>query len=212
MMNSFARWMVRHPLVAIAADVLVTAILGFYALQIRVEFSTASVLPAGDPEVEYYARTREIFGSDDIAIVGVRADNVFAAPTLEKIARVTDAVANIKGVSWVASITNARDLSEDPFGNKRLLPRIPPTPDEIERLKKKLAAFPLLGKNLIADDYNGAAINVALENLTDSQYADRQIDRRIRGILANESGPERFYFTGVSHITQSLVGLMTQDL
>ena len=71
MMNSFARWMVRHPLVTIRANLLVTVILGVYARQIRVESSLASVLPTGDPEVEYYAKIREIFASDDIAVVVV---------------------------------------------------------------------------------------------------------------------------------------------
>ena len=127
MMNSFARWMVRHPLVVIGANLLVTVILGFYALHIRVESSLASVLPAGDPDVEYYAKVREIFGSDDIVIVGVRADDLFAASTLKKIARITNSLAKVPGVSWVASITNAPDLTEDPFGKKPLLPRIPPT-------------------------------------------------------------------------------------
>ncbi len=204
--------MVRHPLVVIGANLLVTAILGFYALRIRVDFSTASVLPAGDPQVEYYSKIREIFGSDDVAIVGVRTHDLFAASTLEKMARVTDALAKIKGVSWVASITNFPDLTEDLARLPGLLRRIPPTPGEIEALKKKLAASPVLEKNLVADDFKGAAINVVLENLTDVQYADLQIDARIREILAQESGPEQFYLTGVSHITQSLLGLMTEDL
>jgi uncharacterized protein len=212
MMISFARWMVRHPLLVIGANLLVTAMLGFYALRIRVEFSTASVLPARDPQVEYYAKVRETFGSDDTLIVGVRAADLFAPSTLKKIAQVTDAVAKIRGVSWVASITNLPDLAEDPFGKKRLLPRIALTHDEIEGVKKKLAASPLLGRNLVADDYRGAAILVFLENLTDVQYADLQIDRQIRKILAEEREPEQFYLTGVSHVTQSLVGLMTEDL
>ncbi len=78
-----------------------TAILGVYALQIRIESSLESVLPAGDPEVEYYAKIRETFGSDDVAVIGVRADDLFAASTLEKIARVTDALATIRGVEQV---------------------------------------------------------------------------------------------------------------
>jgi predicted RND superfamily exporter protein len=212
MMNSFARSMVRHPLVVIGANLLATAILGLYALHIRVESSLASVLPAGDPDVEYYAKVREIFGSDDIVIVGVRADDLFAASTLKKIARITNSLAKVPGVSWVASITNAPDLAEDPFGKKPLLPRIPPTLGEIEALKKKLAASPLLGKGLVADDYKGTAINLFLENLTDVQYSDLQIDQKIREILAKESGPELFYFTGVAHVMQSMLGLMTQDL
>jgi len=204
--------MVGHPRAAIAANLLVTAILGFYAVHIRVESSMASVLPAGDPEVEYYARVRETFGSDDIAIVGVRADDLFAASTLVKIARVTDAIAKIPGVQKVLSVTNTPDLAEDPQYPPRLLPRIPPTAGEVEVLKKKLAATPALGRNLVADDYKGTAINVFLQNLTDAQYADLRIDERIREVLAKESGPERFYFTGLQHVTQSLLGLMTQDV
>jgi uncharacterized protein len=214
MMNSFARWMVHHPLVVIGANLLATAILGFYALRIRVESSLASVLPAGDPEVEYYAKVREVFGSDDVAVVGGRADNLFAASTLEKIARVTDALAKIKGVSRVLSITNAPDLAEDPFRQPPLLPRMPPTLGDIEALKKKLAATPVLGRGfgLVADDHRGAAINVFLKDLTDVQYSDLHIDQKIREVLDKESGPERFYFTGVAHVTQSLLGLMRQDL
>src|SRR5206468_10901023 len=73
---------------------------------------------------------------------------------------------------------------------------------------------PVLGRGLglVADDYKGAAINVFLRNLTDVQYSDLQIDQKIRQILAKESGPERFYFIGQSHVTQSLLRLMTDDL
>src|SRR5262245_28019518 len=214
-MSSFARWMVRRPLVVIAANLLVTAVLGFYALQIRVESSVASVLPVGDPEIEYYARIREMFGSDDIAIVGVRADDLFAGSTLKKIARVSDELATIQGVKQVWSISNTTDLTEDlSFRLPRLLPRIPPTPSEVEVLKRKVVAFPFFGRGLglVADDYKGTAITVVLENLTDVQYSDLRIDERIRAILDREEGPERFYFTGTAHMTQSLLRLMIQDL
>ena len=72
-----------------------------------------------------------------------------------------------QGGQFGRELTDWPDLSEDPYGKKRLLPRIPPSHDEIERLKKKLATSPVLGRNFVADDYRGAAINVFLENLTD---------------------------------------------
>ena len=53
-MNAFAQWLVRRPLVVLALNVLVTLLLGFFALQIRIESSLSSVLPAGDPQIEYY--------------------------------------------------------------------------------------------------------------------------------------------------------------
>src|SRR5581483_7725972 len=102
-MAGFARWLVRHPAAVVAANVLVTAILGLYALQIRIENSLESLLPAGDPEVAYYERTRTIFRSDDL----------FAPTTIAKIARVTEAIGKIPGVERVLSLTNAVDPAAD---------------------------------------------------------------------------------------------------
>src|SRR3989442_3509831 len=106
-MDAFARWLARHPLAVVLANLLVTAVLGFYALQLRIESSLESMLPAGDPKVEYYAQTRAIFGSDDVGVVGVHARDIFAPSTIEKIAHVTGAIAHVAGVEDVLSIANA---------------------------------------------------------------------------------------------------------
>lgn len=211
-MGPFARWMVRHPIVCLAANVAITLSLGFFALGIRIESSLSSVLPTGDPEIEYYAKVRDTFGSDDVAMVGMRAEDIFAPSTITKIARVTDAIAKVKGVQSVISITNAPDIAEDVINQPRLLPHIPPSAAEVDTLKKKLKAIPLYGKNLVAEDFKGVAVNVFLQNLTDVQYYDLAIDRKIHEILTAERGPETFYFTGAAHLTQSALELMRRDL
>src|SRR2546422_452284 len=211
-MDAFARWLVRHPLAVVVANLVVTAILGLFALHVRIESSLESMLPSGDPKVEYYARTRAIFGSDDVGVVGVRADDIFAPATIEKIARVTDALSRIEGVERVFSITNTVDFAADVLNPPRLLPNIPPTPGEVAALKKKLSATPLYGKNLVADDFKGAAINVFLKNLTDAQYVDLGVDRKIMTLLTAEGGPEQFFYTGAAHVKQSAVELMRRDL
>jgi predicted RND superfamily exporter protein len=209
-MQTFARWLTRHPLVPLAVNVVVTAVLGFYAAKIRIESTIESVLPAGDPEVSFYDEVRKTFGSDDVGVIGVQARDLFAAQTLGKIARVTDAVANVEGVERVLSITNAVDPAADVFEPPRLLPHIPPSPAEIETLKKKLKSTPLYGKNMVADDFSGAAINVFFKNLTDAQYHDLHIDEKIRQILADEHGS--FFYTGAAHVKQAAVEMMRHDL
>src|SRR5436309_13497517 len=130
LMDAFARWLARHPLAVVLANLLVTAMLGFYALQLRIESSLESMLPAGDPKVEYYSQIRAIFGSDDVAVVGVRARDIFAPSTIAKIARVTDEIAKVDGVEHVLSIANAVDPAADVLHPPRLLPRIPPRSEE----------------------------------------------------------------------------------
>ncbi|MGH7899394.1 MAG: efflux RND transporter permease subunit, partial [Candidatus Binatia bacterium] len=211
-MSALARWLVRRPLLFLLANLLITAALGYFALGIRIESSLSSVLPEGDPAIEYYAKIRETFGSDDVAVVGMRADDVFATKALEKIARVTEAIAKVPGVLSVASITNAPDPAEDVINQPRLLPRIPPSPEEVETLKRKLKTIPLYGKNLVADDFKGAAINIFFKNLTDVEYYDLGVDRKIREIIDKEAGPEKVYFTGAAHLTQAALELMRRDL
>src|SRR5258706_487960 len=211
-MNVFALWLVRNPRLVLALNLAVTVLLGYFALGIRIESSLSSVLPAGDPQIEYYAKTRQTFGSDDVAVIGVVADDIFANQTLAKIARVTEAVAKLKGVEGVTSITNAPDPAEDVINQPRLLPHNPPSKAELETLKKKLKTIPLYGKNLVSDDFKGAAMNVFLKNRTDVEYYDLGIDKKIGEIIATEQGPETFHFTGAAHLTQAALELMRGDL
>src|SRR5256886_17542834 len=185
-MTRFARWLVRYPVLFVAANLLVTAVLGVYALRIRIESSLESVLPAGDPEVGYYTRVRATFGSDDVGVVGIRADDIFAPATIEKIARVTDAPGRISGVERVLSIANAVDPAEDVFKPPRLLPSIPPSSPEVEELTQKLRSTPLYAKNLLPDDCKGSPSNAFFRNLTDAGYLDLGIDDNIRRVLAAE--------------------------
>jgi len=191
---------------------LVTALLAVDAAKVRIESSLTSVLPTGDPAVAYYERTRERFGSDDVAVVGVRAANVLAPETLTKIAHVTDALAKLPGVSSVLSLTNAVDVAADVFLPPKLLPRIPPTAEDVAALERTLAARPLYAENFLAPDHTGAAINVVFRPMSQAEYEGQNIDAAVRGVLDEATGPETFYFTGSGHVTQAAVTLMREDL
>ncbi len=212
-MDAFARWLVRHPLPVVLANLALTLVLGVFAMHVRIENSLESLLPSHDAEVEYYGRIRAIFGSDDVGVVGIRADDPFAPGTIEKIARVTDTLGRINGVERVLSITNAVDpaagVGQTP---PRLLSHLPPTPDDVEALKQKLRTTPLYGKTYMSDDFRGAAITVFFESLSDAAYLDLGIDQKIAAVLDAERGPERFYYTGAAHVKQAAVELMRHDL
>ena len=56
---------------------------------------------------------------------------------------------------------------------------MPPSPEEVAALRAKLAAVPLYRENLVAANGRGAAINVFFKPMSDAQYADLDLDRRI---------------------------------
>src|SRR6266542_4477832 len=103
MMNSFARWMVRHPLAVIAANLLVT-------VDPRLLRATHPRRKLIDERLARGRSPGRILCQDlrDLRQRRHRnrrsaSNDLFAPSTLEKIARVTDALAKIKGVSSVAS-------------------------------------------------------------------------------------------------------------
>jgi predicted RND superfamily exporter protein len=211
-MERLAAWLVRHPRWVVAATLAVVAALGVFASRVRIESSLENVLPAGDPASAFYDQVRRQFGSDDVGVVGVLADDVFSPATLTTIARLTADLGALPGVQSVLSITNAKDVGADVFNPPPLLPRVPPTPEDVTALRAKLARVPLYRENLVSADGRGAAINVVFEAMSDARYADLDLDGRIARLLAAAGGPARFYYTGAAHVKQAAVDLMWRDL
>jgi hypothetical protein len=129
----------------------------------------------------------------------VRADDVFAPATLGNRAG-TDQLAKIDGVDQVLSLTNAVDVAADVFTPPPLVPRIPPTAEDIAALHTTLQKRPLYTKNLLAPNGKGAAINVFFQPLTDLEYQTLDIDGAIERVLAAAEGPEEFFYTGTAHV------------
>ena len=213
-MLHLARWLAAKPWIILAAALLLTVGLGFYAWRIRIESSFESVLPRHDPEVAYYEQIRQTFGSDEIAVVGLRTDDLFAPATLEKVHRVTVALEKLEGVEGVLSLTNTPDVAANVYPRSPpLLPRIPPTPEDVAALKARLVEVPFYRQNLVAEDWHGTAINVFLKPLSDTEYEALRIDERVAAILdAERTPPDRFHFTGASHVTRAAVAMMRADV
>ncbi len=202
----------RHPRPVVAATLAITALLGIFASRVRIESALESVLPAGDPAAAFYEKVRRQFGSDDVGVVGVVADDVFSPATLTAIARLTTALRAVPGVQSVLSITNTTDVAADVFNPPPLLPRIPPTAEDVAALRAKLARTPLYRENLVSADGRGAAINVVFEPMSDARYNDLDIDGRIERVLEAAPGPLRLYYTGAAHVKHAAVALMWHDL
>lgn len=211
-MNALAWWLMRHPLIAVALHLAVTVVLAAFGLGIRFDNAVGSLRFTDHPDAVFYERARAEFGSDDVAVIGVGAYDLFTVQTIEKIARVTDALASLDGVERVVSLTNAPDptATSGSGAGARLLPRVPPSPSDLARLRQKIESIPLYRDHLVARDLRGAAIHVFFKPLSDVEYRDFQIDRRIEEILAAARGT--FHHSGTLHLRQAAADLMRAEL
>jgi len=205
---------VRWPWLVLTVVMVVTVVLGAGALHLRVDSSVDTLLPRHDPGKAFYDTIVERFGNDEVNIIGIVADDVLAASTLEKIKSITDRASAIEGVASVISLTSVRDPIADVIDPPLLIPDLPRSEAAREVLRGRIRDNPLYAGNLIASDSRGAAINVFLTDEAAGDIQAQRIDEKLRALTdeVNASGPERAYLTGLSHLKVNGLALMRRDL
>ena len=203
---------VDRPKLILGLILLLTAFFGWSARHIQLDSSVESLLPGDNTDSQYYAEIRQLFGSDEIGVVGIIADTIYTPQTLQKITRLSNQIKAIEGVDDVISLANAVDPIANVTDPPLLMPRIPSTPAELAALRDTLADRPIYLKNLVAPDGRAAAINIFFADMNDDEFLRLGIDDKVVALIDQESGPERVYYTGLPHLKVYSTTGMQQDL
>jgi predicted RND superfamily exporter protein len=211
-MQRFNQLVVQWPKLTVLLALLVTAFLGAQARHFRFDFAAEKLYDQNDPNKQYDDTIRARFGSDDVGIIGIVADDIYAASTLDKIRRLTAASEKVDGVDHVMSLTNIPDYLANLTNPPMLIATTSMDPATLAALKRKIADNPIY-LNMVSRDGKGAAILVFFKDQPgDDQAAQTLRDDRLQAIVAPEQGPEQLYLTGAQHITVNLLKLMQRDL
>ena len=89
----------RFPRATLLVAAVLTIGLGLFAARFSVDSAVDQLLPEDDADGVYYEGVRRAFGSEEIAVVGIFADDVFAPATLARIDRLSAALAALPGVA-----------------------------------------------------------------------------------------------------------------
>ena len=204
---------VHRPKTIVFLILLLTGFFAYHVQHIHLDSSVDSLLARDDPEKGYYDEVRHQFGSDEIGVIGVIADNIYTPQVLQKIKRLTDEIKKISEVKDVFSLTNVPDIITSVAKEHALLvPDVNATHATFEELKNKLADQPIYLKNLVSADGRAAAINIFFANLGDDEFFRRGIDDTIQALVDRENGPEKLYYTGLPHFKVHSTRAMWGDL
>ncbi len=218
--DRIAALIARFPAVIVLVALLCTAlaltrVVDFRSgrLGVGVDASLAGLLPAGGAALATYARTRELFGSDDVLLVAWLGDDLFEPATLRALKRLTRDIQRIDGVRRVDSLASALRVHNvgDMVEVDRFLARIPRDPQGLAALRADALANPLYGAYLVAPDGRGALLSVQFETDLDAAALAPAVTA-IEAASRRHAGSREQFVAGPIHARLEIGRILFRDM
>ncbi len=190
-------WLVgKGRLYALCGVLLTTLLLAFFAVQVPIESNNASMVSHSKELQDNYDSFREIFGNDEILLLAITHPHLLEPGNLQIIAKVTQEISQLEGVTNVLSLTNAEQLITGDFGVELvpLIPRQSAGKDQHKAIAKALEQNPELTQLLISKDQQTGLIIIDLAG--DPNPQERGL-AAIEELLTSHYGDSNWHLTGV---------------
>ncbi len=185
-----------HRRVIIALFALVSAVMVYFALQLRVDAGFTKLLPLQHEYMRTFMAYRDEFGGADRILVALEArrGDIFTPEFFEALKAATDEVFFIPGVdrSSVRSLftpnTRFTEVVEEGITGGNVVPDdFEPSPAGLSRVRENILKAGIVGR-LVANDFTGALISAQLMEVdpTTGERLDyvavaRELETKIRG-------------------------------
>jgi predicted RND superfamily exporter protein/nitrogen-specific signal transduction histidine kinase len=194
-LNGYVKWVVAHPKrMLLLVGLLTLAPLGFLP---RLSFKTTvyDLIIEDLPESARYQEFLELFGSDEIIQLVIRAESIFDPATFAKISALSEACARIPGVRRIISLPEVKK-SVDRGGGW-----------DAARFAAMLEPVALFQRNLISADRRSTLITLVL-----SADADRgAVIAAVHGLMQGAGRDLQLFQTGIPLVSQALADYSQQD-
>jgi hydrophobe/amphiphile efflux-3 (HAE3) family protein len=154
-LEGLARIIYRHRLKTMAAMLLLVAGLVSQIPRITIDTSMEGFLHQNDPAMITYNAFRDQFGRDEVVIVAVETEQVFALETLEKLKALHGELeAKVPHTDDITSLVNARNTrgEGDTLIVEDLLEVWPTSPEALAEVRERALANPMYQNLLLSED------------------------------------------------------------
>ncbi len=174
-MNAYVAWVLRHRIAVIAVTLLITAVMGWFAVGLKIVIDPVTMAPQQHPYVQATKRIDAKFGSKYLMVIAITPEqgDVFQPLVLNAVQRMTRALETTPGVvrSTLVSLAarQAKGISgaADAFEARPLLDTVPVSEAGMAALKAALIANPVYLGSAVSADFRTAAILVELKERSD---------------------------------------------
>ncbi|TFG64398.1 MAG: hypothetical protein E4H36_03150, partial [Spirochaetales bacterium] len=155
---------IQHPYIIFAAVVVITVIMGYFMVKVKIDPDAANLLPANKEALELAKQYGTGEEQAEYMMIAFESSNPL---TLESLAALQDAVTRIEVLQEVKSVISPFNLITFQKDGKRLqiMPmspgnRAPKNDEELEKFKDRLFKDPFAKKMVISED--GTVLNVVM--------------------------------------------------
>ena len=145
----------------------ITAVAGVFAGRVEFDSDIEIWFLEGDENLATYRDFLKRFDADELTVLGVFADDVFAPEVLQAVKKITDATMKEVPHAWrVRSLTNTDIVRRRGPGHVAVEPLVEDLPEDAEgyaELRKEALANPLLVGNLVSADGKATGLVVELD-------------------------------------------------
>jgi uncharacterized protein len=214
-MHRFWPWLLDRPIWTLAVLTLATALFLSHFNRLQFDTSPSTLILAGSRENRYYETITQIFGSDQVLLVGLSGDDMLQRSQLENLRTLTGELQGIFGVKRVLSLTNIADVkgTNDEVLVSPLVPEDLRTFDP-QTIRSRLKINPFYIKNLISSDFRTTCIVVFLENFEnrEAQAQRRQVALQVRATAHRLGSNNEVFIGGLPEMELEGTERMIRDL
>ena len=185
-------WLYDHPLAAAVLILVVTVALGLQIPKLRLVTSTDDFMVEQDPSRVYYDQFKQRFGSDTVTTIVVKADDVFSAPVLRAIQRISDALDRSPDVTRVESLTTLRNLKGDgdTLTTDLLVGSpVPTAPADLARIRADALGSRVFVGTIVSPNGKVAAINVYTKDRPADDEFNARFTGQVEALIKAEAAP-----------------------
>jgi predicted RND superfamily exporter protein len=209
---------VRRPGLVLAVTALITAVLAAGLPRLGVDASIESMTVSDDPDHLAFEEKKTVFGSDEIVALAIPFDDALAPESLGVQRRIARRIESLPQVTEVDALATTDDIlgRSDTLIVEALVPS-DREPLELEQaaqrhIRERVAANQLWSGFLISRDRKTVALQVHLDEPTQSADDRRAVVARIEQVAREELGGRPHYLAGHPYMKTEIARTMQSDL
>jgi len=219
MWKYLVRFILRNRLGNLIAIILITAFMGYKALDVHLSYEMAQMLPSTDTAMIVYSDFRETFGQDgSVLFIGVKDESLFNLDEFNDWYDLTDNLREVDGVEEVLSIaklyTLEKNESSRKFDFKPVIGRKPQTQAELDSIKKIIFDLPFYDGLVLNKESNATLMMLTLDKEKVNNKSRISLVRDIEIEVEKFSGKHdvEVHFSGMPYIRTKTMKMVQQEL